>query len=106
MINLTGLSVKSMENPLGDIEIKFTGLRDGEKLYEELLIGDDVSPTDHAMIMRAQESMIPWEELQPILMKLEDGLNRYDFEAIRGLLLAHVNGYQPQHEIKDPLFQV
>src|SRR5699024_108932 len=63
MINLTGLTVKSDKNPAGDIAIKFTGLRPGEKLYEELLIGDDVIDTEHEMIMRANESMISWKEL-------------------------------------------
>ena len=59
MINLTGLTVQSEENPSGEIAVEFSGLRPGEKLYEELLIGDNVSPTEHSMIMRADEDFLP-----------------------------------------------
>lgn len=104
MINLTGLSVRSAQNPSGDIEIVFTGLRDGEKLYEELLIGDDVVRTDHAMIMRAQEVKLPWGELVEVLNRLSTAIDCYDHAAIRDILLANVNGYNPQHEIRDLMF--
>jgi len=62
LIQLSGLEVKSSDNPNGDIEIKFTGLRPGEKLYEELLIGDNVEGTDHERIMTANEQFLPLEE--------------------------------------------
>lgn len=104
MINLTGLSVRTSQNPSGDIEIKCTGLRDGEKLYEELLIGDDVVRTDHSMIMRANEAKLPWEQLLTVLSNLSHALDAYDHESIRTLLLDNVNGYNPQHEIRDVIF--
>src|SRR5699024_9642660 len=70
MINLTGLTVRSESNPSGEIAVEFSGLRPGEKLYEELLIGDNVSPTEHSMIMRADEDFLPWAELEVILQQL------------------------------------
>ncbi len=70
MIHLSGLEVKDDVHPDGDIEIKYTGLRAGEKLYEELLIGDNVSETDNPLIMRAQEEMLSWDELKPVLDEL------------------------------------
>ena len=74
MIKLSGLQVLDEENPEGDIEIKFTGLRPGEKLYEELLVGKNTSETDNELIMRAQEHMISWEALSPLLESLKDSL--------------------------------
>ena len=106
MVNLTGLAVRSADNPSGDIEIKFTGLRDGEKLYEELLIGDDVKQTDHAMILRAQEVMIPWAELETVLRAMVDAIEDYDYVTLRQLLLDHVNGYKPGHGIRDHMYEV
>ncbi|WP_417223857.1 polysaccharide biosynthesis protein [Amphritea sp.] len=103
MINLAGLSVKDMHNPDGDIEIIYTGLRDGEKLYEELLIGDDVQATEHPMIMRAEEAMLEWSELKPILVNMMDSLDHYDYFKVRQLLLEAVSGYDPQHAIVDPM---
>ena len=71
MIKLSGLEVKDESNPDGDIEIKYTGLRPGEKLFEELLIGDNTIDTDNPLIMRAKEDMLPWDELKPILENLK-----------------------------------
>jgi len=105
MINLTGLSVRDSQHPDGDIEITYTGLRDGEKLYEELLIGDDVLQTDHPMIMRAEEVMLLWLDLQPILEQMSDALDEYEYEAVRSVLLNTVNGYNPQHEIRDLIYR-
>ncbi|MBU2964982.1 nucleoside-diphosphate sugar epimerase/dehydratase [Amphritea sp. 2_MG-2023] len=104
MINLTGLSVKDINHPDGDIEISYTGLRDGEKLYEELLIGSNVQATDHPMIMRAGEAMLEWDELKPILDQMIEALNRYDYIKVRQLLLEAVDGYDPHHEIVDPMY--
>lgn len=104
MIHLSGLSVRSAENPQGDIAIEFTGLRPGEKLYEELLIGDNVSPTEHPMIMRANEEMLSWEEYRKVLLALEDAVGREDYERVRALLRETVSGYRPDGEIVDWLY--
>jgi len=101
MINLSGHSVAEGNNLLGDIEIVYTGLRDGEKLYEELLIGDSARPTEHPMIMRASEEMLPWQQLQPKLAEAEKAFAHFDVVALRKLLLEVVNGYSPQQEICD-----
>jgi FlaA1/EpsC-like NDP-sugar epimerase len=98
MIRLMGMSLKDADHPEGDIEIRFTGLRAGEKLYEELLIGDDSSGTDHPAIMRANEEMIPWSELASSLVNLMDLLQRRDDIEIRGLLRRCVKGYRPAED--------
>lgn len=104
MIQLSGLSVRSVDNPHGDISIEFSGLRPGEKLYEELLIGDNVSPTEHSMIMRANEEMLSWEEYRKVLLALEDAVGREDYERVRALLRETVSGYRPDGEIVDWLY--
>mgnify|MGYP003685222665 CR=1 FL=1 len=104
MIQLSGLSVRSTENPHGDIAIEFSGLRPGEKLYEELLIGDNVSPTEHSMIMRANEEMMPWAEYKQILQALHDAVACEDYERVRQLLRQIVSGYRPEGEIVDWLY--
>lgn len=105
MIHLSGLEIKDENHPNGDIEIHFTGLRAGEKLYEELLIGDNVSKTTHPRIMRAEESMIPWTELKIMLKALEQATKEDDFEQIRAVLQQAVSGFVPQCEIGDLLWQ-
>jgi len=105
MIHLSGLEIKDAEHPDGDIEISYTGLRPGEKLYEELLIGDNVSKTDHARIMRAQELVIPWAELEKMLATLELATEDDDFEQVRGVLADAVTGFIPQCEIEDMLWK-
>ncbi len=101
MIHLSGLSVRSEANPNGDIAIEFSGLRPGEKLYEELLIGDNVSPTEHPMIMRADEEFLCWEQLGLVLGELFEAVEQEDFIAVRQLLQRVVNGYVPDGEIVD-----
>jgi FlaA1/EpsC-like NDP-sugar epimerase len=101
MIHLSGLSVRSESNPQGDIAIEFSGLRPGEKLYEELLIGDNVSPTEHPMIMRANEEHLPWELFKVRLSDLLDAVERDDYERVRQLLRETVSGYTPEGEIVD-----
>ncbi|GGM03143.1 polysaccharide biosynthesis protein [Pseudomonas asuensis] len=101
MINLSGMTVRSENNPYGDIEIIFTGLRPGEKLYEELLIGDNVSPTDHAMIMRANEKYLPWDNYRKVLMDLMACIHSEDYPRLRQLLRETVDGYAPEGEIVD-----
>ena len=104
MIRLSGLEVKDESNPDGDIEIKYTGLRPGEKLYEELLIGDNVSETDNPLIMRAQEEMLAWDELEPILNDLQTAIQDCDQHKLRELLIELVPGFKPQCEISDILY--
>lgn len=101
MIHLSGLEVKDDDHPGGEIEISFTGLRPGEKLYEELLIGGTVSETGHARIMRAQEHVIPWSELEDMLETLKQATKDGDFERVRAVLQCAVSGFVPQCEIGD-----
>ena len=101
MVRLSGLELKSERTPEGTIELHHVGLRPGEKLYEELLIGDNVEGTDHPLIMRAQEAEIPWPELHALLQELERACDRFDFEEIRALLRRAVGGYAPQCGIED-----
>jgi FlaA1/EpsC-like NDP-sugar epimerase len=105
MIHLSGLEIKDTEHPDGDIEISYTGLRPGEKLYEELLIGDNVSKTAHERIMRAQEHVIPWAELEKMLAALELATKNDDFGQIREILTDAVAGFVPQCEIEDLLWK-
>lgn len=102
MIHLSGLSVKSADNPTGDIEIKQVGLRPGEKLYEELLISNDVSGTDHPLIMRATEASLEWEEISKMVAELEYACSSYDIQYIRQLLnhpVIHFSQDQTDHDL-------
>lgn len=101
MIELSGLSVKNDENPEGDIEIAITGLRPGEKLYEELLIGDNPKPTAHQRIMKAHEDFLVWADLESRLNALEMVLNVNDVRLIRLMMAQLVGGYTPSDEIVD-----
>ncbi|EMK3306557.1 polysaccharide biosynthesis protein [Vibrio vulnificus] len=101
LIQLSGLEVKSPDNPNGDIEIKFTGLRPGEKLYEELLIGDNVEGTDHERIMTANEQFLPLEEFNQILDNLDRACHEFDHETIRQILLETPTGFNPTDGIGD-----
>ena len=105
MIHLSGLEVKNEDSPDGEIEIKFTGLRPGEKLYEELLIGENVTETIHPRIMRAEEHVIEWNELEQLLASLELAYKNDDFAQIRNLLKQAVTGFNPQCQISDILYQ-
>ncbi len=95
MIQLSGLSVRDAAHPDGDIEIAVTGLRAGEKLYEELLIGDNPQTTEHPRIMKAHEPYVPWEQLKPELDSLYVAAERNDVAAIKVFMQKHVQGYQP-----------
>lgn len=101
MIELSGLLVKDENNPDGDIAIEITGLRPGEKLYEELLIGGASEPTAHPRIMRANEEFIHWDVLVQKLSLLESLLNENSSFAIRKLMQELVSGYLPNYEIVD-----
>ncbi len=105
MIKLSGLGVLDKENLDGDIEIIFTGLRPGEKLYEELLIGGNVSDTAHCRIMRAQEHVIPWNKLKDSIEKLSSMIDNDDFEGVRDVLKNTVSGFVPQCEVGDLLWK-
>ena len=105
MIHLSGLSIRSERNPQGDISIEFTGLRPGEKLYEELLIGDNVAATQHPMIMTANEDHLPWDLLKPRLTQLLNAVEQDDYSLVRQLLRETVSGYTPDGEIVDWIYQ-
>ena len=99
MIQLSGLQLRDEDTPDGDIEIKYIGLRPGEKLYEELLVGGINKITENPLIMRAEEEMIAWEVLLPILNELKDASSRSDHIRIRELLQELVPVFKPQHPV-------
>ncbi|HIF9179480.1 TPA: polysaccharide biosynthesis protein [Photobacterium damselae] len=101
LIRLSGLEVRDEQNPDGDIEIQYSGLRPGEKLYEELLIGDNVQKTSHERIMTAHEIKLTWQELNSILIKLDDACHNFEHEIIRELLLNAPTGFKPTDDICD-----
>src|SRR5262245_1149375 len=101
MISLMGLTVRDANNPEGDIEIEYTGLRTAEKLFEELLIGTNVAGTDHPMIMRAMEHSIPWPRMQQLLNDLLVALASFDCRRALALLAESVAEYRTVHAISD-----
>ena len=103
MVELSGLTLRDETNPEGDIAIAITGLRPGEKLYEELLIGENPLPTQHPRIMRANEVFLPLSDLLTKLSALETALLRCDFGSARTLLETLVSGYTPESGIVDLL---
>ena len=105
MVELSGLIVRDEENPDGDIELHITGLRPGEKLYEELLIGDDPQPTPHPRIMRAREDFLHWPELSRKLAALEKALDDNDIPSARRMLETLVSGYTPSVDVVDLVFR-
>lgn len=104
LIRLSGLELKDKHNPHGDIAITTTGLRPGEKLYEELLIGDNVDKTSHPRIMTAQELMLSWDELNTIIKQLDRACHEFDHQAIRDLLIDAPTAYKPNDPIVDRLY--
>ena len=101
IVQLSGLTVKDDENPNGDIELKIIGLRPGEKLFEELLIGSNAEKTVHPRIMRAQEEFIPWSTLRDDLLLLADAVHKDDTRAAQEMLEKLVKGYTPTGDIVD-----
>jgi FlaA1/EpsC-like NDP-sugar epimerase len=93
MVRLSGFDVRSAENPDGDIAIAYTGLRSGEKLYEELLIGANTKSTEHPRIWRSDEPFLPSEELEKELEILKAAMNARDYAAMHAVLLRTVEGY-------------
>lgn len=105
MIKLSGKNIKNDTGKDGDIEIKITGLRPGEKLYEEVLIGDNVQGTAHPRIMTANEKMLSWDELKRLLAELKHACNERNAEQIRQILLTAPTDFQPKDEISDLLYR-
>ncbi|MBN9410985.1 MAG: polysaccharide biosynthesis protein [Burkholderiales bacterium] len=103
MVRLSGLAVRDEDHPQGDIEIAITGLRPGEKLYEELLIGDDPQPTTHPRIMMAREGRLAWPALSEALQRLRAALDRNDIDDTKAILRELVSGFQPEAATVDPL---
>jgi len=101
MVELSGLTVRDELHPDGDIELTVTGLRPGEKLYEELLIGNNARPTQHPRIMKAHEQFLSWPELEPKLNALKMAMSVNDVPAIRDMLEQIVSGYQPSRKVVD-----
>jgi FlaA1/EpsC-like NDP-sugar epimerase len=104
MIRLSGLEVCDDDNPDGDITIEYTGLRPGEKLYEELLIGDNVTGTEHPKIMRAAEEKLPWEQILNYMGRFETARNNFETKKIKLLLEEVVSGYTAEKDIVDPVW--
>jgi len=104
MIHLSGLSISEQPNGTEDIEIKFTGLRPGEKLYEELLVGDNVSGTEHQLIMRAEEKRLPWEETLKLLESLERHCKANEYLKTYNTLLSAPTDYQGSGKIEDNIW--
>lgn len=104
MIELSGHQVKDEENINGDIDIDVVGLRPGEKLYEELLIGNDPQTTQHPRIMKAREHYINWRQLQPILNALKVATDNGDVLQTRSILKQLVPEYQPDDKVVDCVY--
>ena len=104
MVHLSGLTPIDEENPDGDIKIKVTGLRPGEKLYEELLIGDNVSTTEHKRILRAEEDFLTEKEIDKYLGLLKEIIKKGDVESLKEILKEDVSGYNPDNQIVDVLY--
>ncbi|PSU97720.1 nucleoside-diphosphate sugar epimerase/dehydratase [Photobacterium kishitanii] len=106
LIKLSGLEVKDASNPNGDVEIQYTGLRPGEKLYEELLIGDNVGKTKHERIMTADEIYLPWAQLEPLLQRLDAACHDFEHEVVRNILLEAPTGFVPTDGICDIVWNI
>lgn len=101
LIKLSGLEVKSDDNPMGDIEIEFSGLRPGEKLFEELLIGGSVEGTSHPRIMTANEVSMTLTEFEAILSELDEACHNFEHDVIRNILTSLPIGFEPRNDIED-----
>ncbi len=101
MIHLAGLTVRDEHHPEGDIEISYTGLRPAEKLYEELLIGNNVTGTQHPMILRAIEHSLPWDRVQELLNETMAAMSRFDCQRTQQILSDVVAEYKPAPQSHD-----
>jgi FlaA1/EpsC-like NDP-sugar epimerase len=106
MIHLMGYVIKDERNPNGDIAVEYTGLRPGEKLYEELLIGEQVTGTDHPKIMRAEEDFLTWNEINVMLRQLENACANLDQQLIREVLSEAIGGFVSKEPGSDPMLDV
>ncbi len=104
MIHLSGLEIKDEKHSNGDIEIQYTGLRPGEKLFEELLIGDSVSGTEHSRIMRAEEQSLTWSETESLIFELKSASDSYKCDLLKELLLAAPAGYSSTEKLSDSVW--
>ena len=100
MIHLSGLKPIDNDNPDGDIEVNFTGLRPGEKLYEELLIGDNVIQSKHPRIMQAREEKVSLEKVENFISKIKTSRDLQDESIIKSVLLEYVKGYTTEFDYK------
>lgn len=105
MVHLMGLEVKDAQHPDGDIEISFSGLRPGEKLYEELLIGENVQETAHPRIMSASEVSLPWREMNDLLRQLEHHCEQFDLARVMQLLTEAPTGFNHSSGVCDLVHQ-
>jgi FlaA1/EpsC-like NDP-sugar epimerase len=101
MVQLAGYTVRDEKNPGGDIEIRFTGLRPAEKLFEELLIGKNVTGTEHPRILRAMEHSLTWDQMRQVLDDLANCSMRFDCDRAREILLRAVPEYRPTERVQD-----
>lgn len=106
MVHLMGYDIKDENSYRGDIAIEYTGLRPGEKLYEELLIGESVTGTEHPKIMRAEEETLPWEKLEALIQRLDRACQELNLQEIREVLIAAVAGFEPKEAASDPLWKI
>lgn len=106
MIHLMGYIIKDERNPNGEIGIEYTGLRPGEKLYEELLIGEQVTGTDHPKIMRAEEDFLSWQDIEQLLMRLEQACAALDQIQIREVLSEAIGGFVSKEVASDPMLDI
>ena len=105
MVKLSGFRVKDENSPEGDIAIDVVGLRPGEKLYEELLLGNNPQKTQHPRIMKANEKFLPWRELEPLITELRVAAENGDVIKIRTLLKLLVPEYEPNEKVVDWVYQ-
>lgn len=101
MIHLMGLTERTDDRPNGDIEVTYTGLRPGEKLYEELLIGDNPQGTAHPRIMKAREALLPWGEMDALLEELSRASQMFDCQKVIEIMIAARTGYNPKEGVAD-----
>jgi FlaA1/EpsC-like NDP-sugar epimerase len=105
MVRLSGYNVRDEENPQGEIDVEFSGLRPGEKLYEELMLGDNVAGTGHPMIMRAEDEYPTLVQLQSWLEQLDDYCDQMDCDSIKSVLMAAVSGFHEHDQVHDHLWK-
>ena len=104
MIRLSGFERYNPETKEGDIEITFSGLRDGEKLYEELLIGNDATETRHELIFKANEERLEWKEIERLIEEFKEAVQDRNEKGVHDLLIGSVSGYKPHSGLKDLIY--